>query len=241
MNTDTNTVAVAPATAASDVVTPTAARSTRVRFEQNQRIAQVLAASDHLLQAALSSPALAAPLAMVGYGANEIGVGQQLLDAAQAAFAARQAAHTGYVQALAAREAAFSAAYDDYRSYRATVQANFTGSARAALCAGGPIARDHGRFLSNARGAYAAARQTVHRPVLERYGFNERRFAQAEENLRQLGQREAELLQAERIAEQATLDRDGAAAVLDAWTRKFRRIARVGLSKSPELLASLGV
>ncbi len=210
------------------------------RGAQDQNIANAITAARQLIEVARNDAEIAAILAGRGYDAARLAEGLQLQEAAQAAFTARQSAMAAQKQTTAALAGADTTARQTYSDFRETARAILTSAAdRAALGLKGEAPRDAQKFVTQARAAYTAAREEPYRSALASFGYSSEAIAQAINTLDAFIIADEAQNAAIGAAKQATLDRNAAYKALDAWTRQFKRIAKVALRVRPALAKKL--
>jgi hypothetical protein len=223
--------------------TPTPATPKRSRGNQDQRIADRIAAAHQTLLLVQSDSELAALLAGRGYDAARLAEGQALQVAAQAAFTGRQRAAADQTAATAARVAADATARRAYNDFRATARAIFPEPAASqALGLAGAASDDLQKFLTAARTSYDVALNTAaYLTELARFGYPQATLQAACGLLDDLAAADAAQEAAKAAAMQATRQRDAAAAALDAWLRRFRTVAKIATRGRPDLGLKLGL
>jgi hypothetical protein len=210
------------------------------RAEQDQAIANAITAARQLVGTARTDAEIAGILSQRGYDEAALAQGLQLQEAAQAAFTARQTAMAAQKQATAALTGANTTARQTYADFRETARAVFTPSAdRTALGLTGAVPKDTQKFVTLARASYTAARTEPYRSTLATYGYSSETIAQAITTLDALIVADETQNAAIGAAKKATADRDAAYKALDAWTRQFKRIAKVALRTQPALARKL--
>ena len=168
--------------------------------------------------------------------------------AAQVAFTARQTAMSvgdATSTALEAADATARQSYTDFRETGRTVADASDGAAgkaaaRIALGLNGKVPANRQTFLPLARTSYAA-QQAPYAASFATYGYSETALNALVVSLDALEQAIRARDAAEAAAKEATRQRDGAFTALKAWLTSFKRIARVALRQSPDLLAKLGL
>jgi hypothetical protein len=223
--------------------TPTPAAPKRGRSNQDQRIADRIAAAHQTLLLVQSDSELAALLAGRGYDAARLAEGQALQVAAQAAFTGRQRAAADQTAATAALVAADAAARRAYNDFRVTARVVFPEPAASqALGLAGAAADDRQKFITAARASYDVALNTAaYLAELARFGYAQAALETARGLLDALTAADAAQEAAKAAAMQATRQRDAAAAALDAWLRRFRTVAKIAARGRPGLALKLGV
>jgi hypothetical protein len=223
--------------------TPTPAAPQRGRSNQDQRIADRIAAVRQMLTLAQSDQELAALLAGRGYDAARLAEGLALQDAAQAAFTGRQRAAAEQTAATAALVAADAAARRAYNDFRITARAVFPAPAASqALGLAGAASEDLQKFLTAARTSYDVALNTAaYLTELARFGYAQAALEAARGLLDALAAADAAQEAAKAAALQATRQRDAAVADLDAWLRRFRTVAKIAVRGRPDLGVRLGL
>jgi hypothetical protein len=223
--------------------TPTPAAPKRGRSNQDQRIANRIAAARQMLTLAQSDSELAALLAGRGYDAARLAEGLALQNAAQIAFTGRQRAVADQTAATAALAAADAAARRAYNDFRITARAIFPAPAASqALGLAGAASDDLQKFLTAARASYDVALHTAaYLTELARFGYPQATLQAARSLLDDLAAADAAQEGAKATAMQATRLRDEAVAALDAWLRRFRTVAKIATRGRPDLAQKLGL
>jgi hypothetical protein len=223
--------------------TPTPATPKRGRRNQDQQIANRIAAACQMLTLAQSDSELATLLAGRGYDAARLAEGQALQSAAQAAFTGRQRAAADQTAATAALVAADAAARRAYNDFRVTARAIFPEPAASqALGLAGAASDDLHKFLTAARASYDVALNTAaYLTELARFGYPQTTLQAARGLLDDLAAADTSQETAKAAAMQATRQRDEAVAALAAWLRRFRTVAKIATRGRPDLGLKLGL
>jgi hypothetical protein len=223
--------------------TPTPSTPKRGRSNQDQAMADRIAAAQQMLALAQSDSELAALLAARGYDAGRLAAGMARQSAAQTAFTDRQSASAGQTQATAALTAAAAAARRAYNDFRATARVIFKEPAVSqALGLAGAAPDDLQKFITAARASYDVALTTpAYLTELARFGYGQASLEAARGLLDGLVIAETAQETAKAAAVQATRQRDEAVAALDAWLRQFRTVAKIATRGRPDLAQRLGL
>ena len=230
-----------PAPASTETPAPAAAK-VHQRAAQSRVISDEITASAQSLGIVIANPEIGAALAPAGYSQEELDAGLKLQRSAQAAFDSRQTAVGRASQAKTACAKAEADARQTFGDYRKIAQAEYPEAPdRQALGASGRSPKDPHVFVTTARAAFNAARQSPYASVLAKRGYDKAGLDKAVAVFDALDAAQSAYLTATGAAADSLRVRDQAARELIVWMSKFRRIASVVLRDKPEMRQKLGL
>ena len=223
-----------------DPVVPTP-KPVKRNAEQDQRIADRIAADGQYLQTVRTDPEISVLLAARGYTPAKLDDGDALQTVAQAAFTQRQTSMAGQGHASAGLVGRAAEVREMYVDFRETVRAitDFTASDRVALKVNGTVPTDRQKLLTVARASFQAAQAEPYAGILTTYGYSPVVIGKALEQLDAYATADTDQNSAIGSATKATADRNAAFNELKAYMQQLRRLAKVALRKRPDLLKKL--
>ncbi len=214
------------------------------RGSNDRRTAEALGRHRALLTALAADPEAAALAARRGYSADRLADGLALADAAEAAYAARDAgtgARTDAATALRQHEAATRRQAQDLVS---TLRALYDGQTAhlETLGAARPrLTRDRDAFLTETRATLSAARRAPYATALADAGVSTADLDALAAALDGLTTAAATYGSASGQMGTATTARDAATAALQTWMTRLRRILRPAFRDAPAVAARVGL
>lgn len=223
-----------------DPVVPTP-KPVKRNAEQDQRIANQIAADGQYLETVRTDPEISVMLAQRGYTALKLADGDALQVAAQAAFTQRQTAMAGQGHASAGLSGRTAEVREMYKDFRDTVRAisDFTAADRLALKVNGTIPADRQKMITAARASFQAAQAPTYAATLALYGYSSEVIGKALEQIDAYAAADVGQNSAIGDATRATADRNAAYTALQTYMKQLRRIANVALRQRPDLLKKL--
>jgi hypothetical protein len=223
-----------------DTAVPSA-KPVKRRADQDQKIADQIAADGQYLETVKTDAEILEILAVRGYDAAKLDDGLALQREAQAAFTRRQVAMAAQSRATAGLSGNTATAREMYVDFRETVRAitDFTASDRAALKVTGVVSPDKQKMITAARASYQVAQAEPFASILATYGYPPAAIAAALAALDAYAAADTDQNSAIGSATKATADRNAAVTALDVYMKQLRGIAKVALRKRPDLLKKL--
>jgi hypothetical protein len=224
--------------------TPTPVPPKRTRANQDQALANRINQYRAAINFAKTNPTISSLMQTRGYDGDEFDSGIALCDATQAKFTLRQTTSAAEKQANADAQQSEKMArsgFDDFRKIGRVVLKNNI-AARSALQLDGRVPSDNEIFLTTASSAYGTVLTTPdYLTALSKRGLNPSALQAEQAKLDALRQVRLAQSNAQSDAKRATVERDAAAKLLDAWWAEFRAVAQVALKEHTGLLQELGL
>ena len=192
---------------------------------------------------ARATPEIAALLARYGYGDAELQEGETLRLALETAQAGQVRAYARQQEATAAFQAAWEGARAAYARHTKIARAVLTARPDLLPRLGleGRRPQAFGAWLAAARQFYREAlADAALQTVLAEGGLTAAALAAGQNTLAAAAQADSAQESAKGLAQQATQDRDAAAAACQEWLGRFWKIAAVGLAGQPQWMERLG-
>jgi len=220
--------------------TPGAERDKKRRNGRNKLIDAYIASAGKFLKTASTDAAISPILATHGYDDAEFAEGFQFLKAASDANEDCVAGNADEKLTGEALTAAILEVRDDYAQFREIARACFTGDAeRTGLSLKGDVPDDMDRFLTIAKGSYAAAGKDPYKTKLTKRGYPATRLTTLIAALEALETSDVEDTQAGGESIGDTAKRDQAYTALRAYMKELRGVSRGALRGKADLLAKL--
>lgn len=222
---------------------PPAPIPTRTPAIQSRSMAERITAAAQIIPAAQQDAALLTQLTPYGYDADAFQQGLALVQAAQAAFNARQLSIAAKFQATAAMQEKFFAIQTAFYDYRRVGRALVRDSAgRTALGLIGDVTGDQQQLVQHARAVYhTALTMPDYAAAFAARGYSQEKFTALLAAMDEWLTLVAAFAQATAHAARATLTRNQAMEALDAWMHQLRIAGRIAAREHPEVLFKLGM
>ena len=219
---------------------PVPVKKHKPRSDQDAQIKNDLTAWRNVLDTLIADTDAMVALTARGQGVEKFSTLYALHDTAQDSYNARQDMLDSISGGQATYSEARTATTERYTDYRQTVQVLYTDPrTRTALGASGVVPTDVDKFVTQARAAYATAKNAPYSTLLGANGYSEARLNESETMLTALTTARTSLNGLTAAAQGSTKNRDDAYKSLRTELRTFLGIARLALKDRPDLAVAL--
>ena len=219
---------------------PAVIKKRKPRSDQDSQIKNDLTAWKNVLDTLHADVAAMTALSARGQGEAKFSLLYTFQSTVQSDYNARQ----DMLDSISGGQRVFTEARttttERYSDYRKTIQVLYTDSkTRTALGASGKVPMDIDKLVTQARAAYATAKNAAYTTVLSANGYDEAKLTESEALLTTLTAARTSLNGLTAAAQGATQKRDESYKALRTELRTFLGIARLALKDRPDLAVAL--